>query len=196
VAGWPKEGWPKGPFPEKWTFAAVERRLAGAWDEPARAAAWQALVASGATPLPPIDDLYVRPFTAGAERARAALVETGCTVFAHAAPGARVVPGALVALPAPDLFDALVALGVAGPHHGIGNRTIVRFLLQARPMASFRVLVAGEDLLELEMQATGPEHARLLAERLPHIAPTVARDGLEARLARGTRLCLDWSPPR
>ncbi len=189
-------GWPKGPFPEKWTFAAVQKRLDGAWDEPGRAAAWHALLASGARPLPPTDDVFVRPFAGGLDDSRTALVEAGCTVFAHAEPGAVPVPGAFVALPTVDLFDALVALGVAGPHHGIGNRTIVRFLLQARPMASFSVLVAGEDLLELEMNARGEESATLLAERLPHVAPTLDRAGLRERLLEGTRLRLDWSPPR
>lgn len=189
-------GWPKGPFPEKWTFAAVQKRLAGAWDDPARAAAWAALLASGATPLDPTDDLFVRPFEGGGLEAREALVEAGVTVFGHAAAGAEILPDAHVALPTRDLFDALVALGVAGPHHGIGNRTIVRFLLQARPMASFRVHVAGEDFLELEMKATGVETAALLADRLPHVAPTVDRDRLAERLVTGARLQLDWSPPR
>jgi hypothetical protein len=189
-------GWPKGPFPEKWTFAAVERRLKGAWDEPARQEAWQALLASGAAPVPPTDDLYARPFAGGTDEARAALLQAGCTVFEHAEPGARAVPGAFVALPAHDVFDALVALGVAGPHHGIGNRTIVRFLLQARPMARFAVRVAGEDLLELDLQASGEESASLLAERLPHVAPTIERAELRERLLQGTRLRLDYTPPR
>jgi hypothetical protein len=187
-------GWPKGPFPEKWTFAAVEKRLRGAWDEPARAQAWAALLASGATALEPTDDLYVRAFEGGTLEAREALEAAGATVFEHAAPGAELLPGAHVALPTADPFDALVALGVAGPHHGIGNRTIVRFLLQARPMASFRVHAAGEDFLELEMQARNEESAALLAERLPHVAPTIEREGLRERLLEGTRLSLDWSP--
>jgi hypothetical protein len=63
-------------------------------------------------------------------------------------------------------------------------------------MASFSVLVAGEDLLELEMNARGEESATLLAERLPHVAPTLDRAGLRERLLEGTRLRLDWSPPR
>jgi hypothetical protein len=189
-------GWPKGPFPEKWTFAAVEKRLAGAWDEPGRRRAWDALLSSGATPLEPTDDRFVRAFEGGTLEARDALAAAGVSVFEHAGPGAEILPGAYVALPTGDLFDALVALGVAGPHHGIGNRTIVRFLVQARPMAAFRVHVAGEDFLELEMKATGEESAALLADRLPHVAPNVDREGLAERLREGTRLRLDWSPRR
>lgn len=184
-------GWPKGPFPEKWSFASVEKRLAGAWEVAARAEAWARLVGSGAEVLGPDDDAFVRVFRGDA----AALEGAKITVWDHAAANAQIVPGAKVALPTDEVFDALVALGVAGPHHGIGNRTIVRFLLQARPMASFSVAVAGEDFLALDMKAKNEESATLLAGRLPHVAPTIAREGLRERLLAGTRLSLDWSPP-
>lgn len=189
-----KSGWPKGPFPEKWAFPVVEKRLASAWDEPARAAAWQVLLASGAVRLPPTDDLYVRVFSGAEPDAVEALKAAGITVFDHAAEGARVVAAAKVALPTLDLFDALVALGVAGPHHGIGNRAIVRFLVQARAFASIRVETAGEDLLILRLHAKGPDAAALLVERLPHIAPTVRREDLLDVLLSGDALRLDWSP--
>lgn len=185
-AGAGKSAWPHGPFPEKWSFASVEKRLSGAWDE--RAASWDALVASGARRIEPIDDLYVRAFEGGSEEAIGSLDR--CTVWGWAA-----APGAKVALPCTDVFDALVAVGVAGPHYGIGNRTIVRFLVQARAMAAFRVIAASEDRLDLEMHARNAETAQLLAERLPHICPAIDRDGLRDGLLARTTLQLGW-PPR
>ncbi len=189
-----KSGWPKGPFPEKWAFPVVEKRLASAWDEPTRHQAWHALLASGAVHLAPLDDLYVRAFSGAEPSAVEALEAAGITVFDHAAQGARPIEGAKVALPTLDLFDALVALGVAGPHHGIGNRAIVRFLVQARAFATITIETAGEDLLILRLHAKGPDAAALLAERLPHIAPTVQKEGLLDALLSGQALHLDWSP--
>lgn len=188
-------GWPKGPFPEKWGFQAVEKRLEGAWNA-ARERAWAELLASGATALDPLDDLYVRPFIGGDAAAIEALKSAGCVVFGHAASGARILEGARVVVPTTDVLDALVVIAVAGPHHGIGNRAIVRFLVQARAFATFEVQVVGEDLLVLVLSAKNEEGARLCADRLPHIAPTIDTAGLRERLLEGTPLRLDWSPPR
>jgi hypothetical protein len=145
--------------------------------------------------MDPTDDVFIRTFSGGTDAALSALAGTGVTVLGYAAPGARLLAGAHVALPTTDVFDALVVAGLAGPHHGVGNRTIVRFLLQARPMATFRPRVIGEDLLVLDMKANDEEHAALLAARLPHIAPRIDTHDLTARLMLGATLTMDWSPP-
>lgn len=188
-----KSAWPKGPFPDKWSFANVAKRLEGAWD--ARSEAWNALLASGAEPSSPLDDVYLRVFRGGSAEAIAALRDAGCTVHGWAEPTeAQLAEGVLVALPTPERFDALVALGVAGPHWGIGNRAIIRFLVQARAFARFEVLGGGEDLLVLRMLAKNPEAAALLTERLVQLAPAMQTDDLCERLLEGRPIHLTWAP--
>ncbi len=189
-----KSRWPKGPFPDKWSFANVERRLVGAWQ--ARSSAWDALIASGAEPLPPLDDVYVRVFAGGSDQAIDALRAAGCTVHGWIEPTRTAVEGgAQVVLPTAERFDALVALGVAGPHWGIGNRAIIRFLIQARAFSSFEVLAGGEDCLVLRMHAKNADDAELLAERLMQLVPLLAdASDLAAHLETGTPITLPWTP--
>jgi hypothetical protein len=189
-----KSRWPKGPFPDKWSFAHVAQRLEGAWAT--RSAAWDALMVSGAEPLPPLDDLYVRVFRSSDGEAIAALREAGCTVHGWSEPAAsEPTEGAFVALPTADRFDALVALGVAGPHWGIGNRAVIRFLIQARAFASFEVLAGGEDLLVLRMLAKNRDDADLLSQRLVQLVPLLAREtDVFERLIEGTPIALSWAP--
>lgn len=189
-----KSAWPKGPFPDKWSFDNVEQRLIGAWE--ARQGAWDALLASGAEPLPPLDDVYVRVFRGGSEQAIDDLRAAGCTVHGWIEPTAIAVEGgARVALPTAERFDALVALGVAGPHWGIGNRAIIRFLIQARAFSSFDVEAGGEDCLVLRMLAKNAGDAELLRDRLVQLAPLLAGEAdIAAHLEAGTPITLPWTP--
>jgi len=172
----------------------VEKRLEGAWD--ARAEAWEALLASGAERLPPLDDVYVRVFRGGTDEAITTLRDAGCTVHGWSEPTApQPEEGVFVALPTADSFDALVALGVAGPHWGIGNRAIIRFLIQARAFSTFEVIAGGEDLLVLQMRAKNRDGAELLSERLVELAPLLASQAdVFERLIDGVPIALSWAP--
>lgn len=189
-----KSRWPKGPFPDKWSFGNVEKRLEGAWD--ARAEAWDQLIASGAERLPPLDDIYIRVFHGGSDEAVTTLRDAGCTVHGWSEPSASgPEDGLMVALPTADRFDALVALGVAGPHWGIGNRAIIRFLIQARAFSSFEVIAGGEDLLVLQMRAKNRDDADLLSERLVQLVPLLASEtDVFERLIEGAPIALSWAP--
>jgi hypothetical protein len=200
--------WPKGPFPERYRFAAIEARLATAWDAPARRALLDALGAEGLVPVDGWEDPWLRLFEAGAlARARlgalrdaAADVATTLFVWSPPARSRRVAPDRTLVLgvvPTADPADALGAVGVAGPIHGIGMPAIVRFVVTLRSFASFEIEEMGEDRLVLTLRAKDPGHLPRIAERMTQLCPPLAKRAHVEELAReleaSGRLVLDWA---
>jgi hypothetical protein len=204
--------WPKGPFPERYRFGVVEARLRGAWDDPLRVALLARLAREGLAPVEGEDDPWLRLFAPRAEgpdgeaagRALAAARElakgAACLAFAWGPPArerARGESGVVGVVPTADPVDALSAVGVAGPKHGIGMPALVRFLVTLRSFARFEIVVMGEDRLELTLATTSEEALARVAERVTHLCPPLARRSDPTAIAATIRetglLVLDWS---
>jgi len=199
--------WPKGPFPERYRFAAVESRLANAWSEPRRAALLGELASAGLVSAGP-DDPWVRLFELpanGAESAieelRARAREAGATAFVWCPPrkerelaSLRPVIGLV---PSAEPAEAISAVGVAGPLHGIGLPALVRFLVTLRSFARFEIQAMGEDRLELSLTARDEPTLERIAERVLHLCPPLARRSSAEAVARDIRetgrLVMDWA---
>lgn len=185
--------WPKGPFPERYRWAAVEARLVGAWD--ARGAAIAALEARGMTARAGWDDPYVRLFTGALDLAGARAAVAEHDVFAFRWQGSeRAGTGgehAIGLVPSRDPIVAAIAVGVAGPQHGIGTAAIVRFLVALRSFAALDIEEIAEDAIGMRIVPHGPDAALRIAERVRHVCPpmtAVAAEELADRMVREERL--------
>lgn len=201
--------WPKGPFPERYRFGVVEARLRDAWEEPARVALLARLTDDGLTLLEGEDDPWLRLFALPSREGRVdedalALVRTlareaSCLAFAWCAPARERGRGAGVVgvVPTSDPVDALSAVGVAGPNHGIGMPALVRFLVTLRSFARVELVAMGEDRLELALDPASEEALSRIAERVTHLCPPLARTSdpvaIAASIRESGRLVLDWS---
>ncbi len=197
--------WPKGPFPERYRFAAVEARLEARWGD--REQALRSLT-SGLTPFGPDDPwvrLFLEPPTLSASdrrtlsrRAR----EEAMTVFAWVAPRRERREGApqpavLGFVPATDPPDAVSAVGVAGLAHGIGLAAIVRFLAALPAFAPFEIARMGEDYLALSLTPKSDEALLRVAYRARLVCPPLAEEEDITRLVEALRttgsLVMDWA---
>jgi hypothetical protein len=200
--------WPKGPFPERYRFAAIEARLATAWDEPARRALLATVAAAGVTPFSTWHDPWLHLFEASAletareQALREEAARASSTLFVWSPPArARREPGprprVLGLVPTADPADALGAVGVAGPTHGIGMPAIVRFVVTLRSFADYAIEEMGEDRLVLRLRPRDPSSLPRIAERMTHLCPPLARrasvDEIADALAMSGRLVLDWA---
>jgi hypothetical protein len=194
----PRPRWPKGPFPDKYRFDAVAQRLTGAFEAPERKAALEELRAAGWLPLAANDDPFVRLFEgeAGLDLValRAQLAPRGLLPFRwSASPRDPALARARLGLVASaDPIDAVVAVGVAGPEHGIGTAALVRFLAALRSFAGWEIESLGEDRLELTLRPRNSDAALRIAERALRICPPLkARTtavALTSEIAREERL--------
>ncbi|MBX7194899.1 MAG: DUF4253 domain-containing protein [Sandaracinaceae bacterium] len=199
--------WPKGPFPERYRFPAVEARLAHGWSTE-REEAYRSLVL-GLDPVGP-EDPWVRLVrvpdpSRRAERFRALRArakELELVAFAWIAPARARRDGldaqdVLGVVPTSDPVDAVSATGVAGPVHGIGMPAIVRFLVTLRSFGAFEILAMGEDCLELAFEAKNDEALARVAERVLRICPPLARresaEALAVRVRETSLLRMDWA---
>lgn len=199
--------WPKGPFPERYRFAAVEARLVAAWTDPRRAALWTELMSEGLVSVGP-EDPWVRLFhvpdasgSTALASLRARALEAGATAFEWCPPrkerestSASVVLGLV---PSAEPAEAISAMGVAGPIHGIGLPALVRFLVTLRTFARFEIQAMGEDRLELTLVARDEPTLERIAERVLHLCPPLARRSSAAAVAsdirESGRLVMDWA---
>lgn len=200
--------WPKGPFPERYRFAAIEARLATAWDDPARQALLDSLARAGLVSRTGWDDPWLRLFDAPAvedarlEALRDEATRASATLFVWSPPArarrdADTTQRVLGVVPTPDPADALAAVGVAGPHHGIGLPAIVRFVVTLRSFARFAIEEMGEDRLVLALRANDATSLARIAERVRHLCPPLAKRTSAEAIARDLetsgRLVLDWA---
>lgn len=196
--------WPKGPFPERYTARAVLGRLERAWDEPGRAAAVARLAALGTAAHPVHRDALVRvvvgPTTL--EAARSALEGTSVTAFRWRSGvlddrmGAEPAGERIGLVPSADPIDALSAVGVASPRHGIGTAALVRFVTTLRSLApGTRIDALAEDAIELALPPLGGALALRVASRACALcAPLAARGTAEALATALTQArCLELS---
>lgn len=173
--------WPKGPFPEKYRCRAVHERFADAWSSETARAALDRAIALGLTPHPRHDDPYVRLFVGASEHALEALrALPGVTAFRWAFgtrdDRVRESEGPMIGLvPTPDPIEALVLVGVSGPTLGIGTAAIARFLTTLRSFSRYQLEVLGEERIELSITPRSEEAARLIADRMRHVCPNLAR---------------------
>lgn len=181
--------WPKGPFPEKYRWAAVEARLAGAWEP--RAGALDAL---GLAPRAGWDDPYVRLFEGDdLAAARAALAEQDLFAFRWRGSERAGTAGerAIGVVPSRDPIVAVIAVGVAGPQHGIGTAALVRFLAVLRAFAAWEIEELGEDALTMRIVPASDDAGLRIAERARQICPplmAIEPQLLADRIAREQRL--------
>ncbi len=168
--------WPKGPFPERYRWPAVESRLRGAWASDERAAALVALAERGCVAAVGDDDEFVRalelPPGVDASALRAELTAAG--VFAFELERVDVEEVALGLVASADPLDALVAVGVASPEHGIGNAAIVRFAKALGAFARWEIRRLGESRALLGVTARDRDDALRIADRARHICPPLA----------------------
>jgi hypothetical protein len=173
----PRWRWPKGAFPERYRFDAVARRLAGALEDPARRAAMAALEAEGFRAHPAGDDPLVRLFEGVAPPALPALrarVAPAPIVLFRYCPSPRdptLASACLGVVGSDDAVDAAVAVGVAGPEHGIGTAAIVRFLVALRSFAAWEIEGLGESRITLALAPRSAEAALRIAEQALRICP-------------------------
>lgn len=192
--------WPKGPFPEKYRCRAVHDRFAGAWTTDACIAALERTRALGLTPHPHHADPYVRLFVGASDETIEAMRNVpGVTAFrwAFGTRDDRVTAreGSLLGLaPTPDPIEALVLVGVSGPTLGIGTAAVARFLTTLRSFARYRLEVLGEERIELSITPKSEDAARLIADRMRHVCPTLARLEVEpiARELMAGRFVMDF----
>jgi hypothetical protein len=200
--------WPKGPFPEKYRFDAVEARLRGAWAGLGAADALGRLAALGLTAHPRHEDPYVRLFV-GPEgaidlgSARAEIAGLPVFAFGFAVSGRDDVvtdaSGAILGVVAStDPIDAVVAVGTAGPRHGIGTAAITRFLATLKTFARWQPEEIGEERLRISLTPKEEDGAQRIAERVLKICPPLVRSGVSAeslaeRIRTQRDLDLDWS---
>jgi len=181
--------WPRGPFPLKYAWAAVEARLAA---EPpiAESLAGLGLALGEGHDDEPYYAVAAGPGAVDLPALRARVAGRRISVFRWAPDPERVV---LVA--SPDPMDAVVAVGVAGPHQGVGNRAVVRFLVHLRAFARIDLDTLGEAALSLSCVPEGPEAAERIAERALQLCPALASvgvGGLASALSTSGRLDLAW----
>lgn len=203
-----KQRWPKGAFPEKYRWDAVERRLAGAWDDARRAEVLAIALGLGLEPRADFDDPYVRLLARGdgapvdLRALREAIVDREVVAVEWLPPERDDARAGVALVASADPVDALVAIGTAGPQRGIGTAAVVRFVLAVRALAAVSIEALGEDRMRLAIAPrpaeTGREEpARVIAERVLQLCQGMARAGttadeLEARMARDGTLELDW----
>lgn len=200
--------WPKGPFPEKYRFDPVEERLRGAWAGFGAAEALGRLAAKGLDPYPGHEDPYVRLFVApdhalDVAALRAELAGMPVFAFRYAVSGRDDVvtdeSGPVLGLVAStDPIDAVVAVGTAGPRHGIGTAAIVRFLATLRTFARWQPEDIGEERLRFSLVPKEEDGAGRIAERVLKICPPLVRanvtvETLAERIRETGELDLDWS---
>jgi hypothetical protein len=204
----PSPRWPKGPFPEKYRFDPVEARLRGAWAGFGAAEALGKIAASGLAPHPEHEDPYLRLFIAplggldvAAVRAELAGLPVLAFRFATSARDDLVTDakGVVLGLVAStDPIDAVVAVGTAGPRHGIGTAAIVRFLATLKTFARWTPEEIGEERLRLSVVPREEDAVLRIAERVLKICPPLVRanvsaESLAERMRVGGDLELDWS---
>lgn len=200
--------WPKGPFPEKYRFDAVEARLRGAWAGLGAADALGRLATLGLTAHPSHEDPYVRLFVRNGSAldlasARAEVLGLPVFVFGFAVSGRDDVvtnaTGAILGVVAStDPIDAVVAVGTAGPRHGIGTAAITRFLATLKTFAGWQPEEIGEERLRLSLTPKEEDGAGRIAERVLKICPPLVRaevsaDTLAEAIRSHHRLELDWT---
>lgn len=200
--------WPKGPFPERYRFDAVEARLASAWSD--EVCMRLAPITAGFALLPPHDP-WLRVFGTSAlhdEAWHAALrsraTELGATAFVWI-PSARArreadpstTRDAIGLVPTSDVIDAVSAVGVAGPNHGIGMPAIVRFLVTLRSFGRFEIEAMGEDAIVLRYEPRSDDALARVAERVLKICPPLARtstvEAVVAQVREHGRIRMDWA---
>lgn len=196
--------WPKGAFPEKYRWDAVEARLASAWDEPERHAALELLAARGFVPFAGHVDPYVRVF----EREGHAAIELASlreTLSAHAVfvfewlpPEREDTRPRVAVIGSVDPLAAVVAVGVAGPAQGIGTAAVVRFVIALRALSRMTIDALGEDRMRLSIEPRDEETALVIARRVLQLCPSIGRAGatpetLAARMSSERVLELDWA---
>jgi hypothetical protein len=201
--------WPKGPFPERYRFPAVEARLAGGWSDERERALAGLVTAFGLEAVGP-EDPWVRLFRVARPEGlelralRTAATDAGLTAFAWIASArarreaATLTDEPVVGLaPSADLVEAVSAVGVAGPVHGIGMPAIVRFLVTLRSFGRYEIPAMGEDCLELELTPRDEESLGRVAERVLRICPPLARTRSAEDVAADVRttglLRMDWA---
>lgn len=186
--------WPKGPFPARYTAPAVFSRLEGAWLTEGRAAALASL-----SPAPELVDPYLRFVVGDLESVRHALGTAPVHAFGWRR-GARDDRGSsdVIGLsPSADPVEAIVAVGVASPEHGIGTAALVRFATTLRGMCtSVSIDVLAEDAIEIALEPRTVEAALRIAARARELCvPLAARvelDVLATSLRVGNPLVLAW----
>lgn len=196
-----KHRWPKGPFPEKYKWAPVAARLAGGWEDSRRQEALAALGAQGWRAHPTHDDPYLRVLVRDGEldlaAARAAIAGAPLYAFRWRGPEGAL-PEALGLVASGDAVDAVVAVGVAGPRHGVGTAALVRFLVSLRSFARYDLDELSEDRLSMTITPRDEETAEMIGGRVLNVCPPRARAGQTgedvAREMRETgRLALDFA---
>lgn len=199
--------WPKGPFPERYRFGAVEARLASAWhaEDDVRLSP----LLAGLTLVPPHDP-WVRVYTtserhddAWHDALRARATELGATAFRWIAPArerrdaAEPSADAIGIVPTTDVVDAVSAVGIAGPNHGIGMPAIVRFLVTLRSFGRYEIEAMGEDAIVLRYTPKSDEALARVADRVLHLCPPLARSSSTEAIASSMRargrLEMDWA---
>ena len=188
--------WPKGPFPERYRWDPVAERLKDAWSEPRRAAALARLLEGGWTPDASYEDPWVRvlrPKSSDPEPSPdpehspepaldslfAELAMDGITAFRWDPPqGEPATPGAIALVASDDPVDAIVAVGVSGPRHGVGVAALVRYTVAIRGLTRFGIHTAGEERVVLSLDPP-TELVRLrIAERALRVCPPLGRTGI------------------
>lgn len=185
--------WPKGPFPEKYRWDAVAARLDAAHAE--LEAAIEIARGLGLAPRDGWKDPYLAIHApAPLLEVRRALAERAVLAFEwwgseRAGTGGERGIG-IVANRDPIL--AAIAVGVAGPQHGIGTAAIVRFLAALPSFASIDVDGIGEDSIGIALMPRSDDAALRIAERVRQICPPIARAidarALADRIVREQRL--------
>ena len=187
--------WPKGPFPARYTAPAVFARLEGAWRTEGRDAALAPLV-----PAPDLVDPFLRFVTGDLDAVRHALGAVPVHAFAWRAGKRddRAVREHVVGLsPSADPIDAIVAVGVASPEHGIGTAALVRFVTTLRGMCtSSSIDLLAEDTIEIVLDPKSPAAAVRIAARARELcAPLAASSSLDVlatSIRVGNPLVLAW----
>lgn len=205
--------WPKVPFPDKYRFDAVSERLARG-----RTTEIDELVSSLGLVRTEVDDPLYRVVVAPEETTlavlRAHFAPLDATVVhttrdaltprdfpSSADGGGPLPPSAAMAfgiVASPDPIDAVVAIGVAGPFHGIGTATSVRFLVTLRTLAKIAIDTISESSLGLTVRPHEDAGVDAIADRVLHICPQWHRRGVPAEriataLRTNGRLDLGWA---
>ncbi|MDQ3031767.1 MAG: hypothetical protein M3Y87_05070 [Myxococcota bacterium] len=196
--------WPKGAFPEKYRWEAVERRLAGAWDDPRRQDALAILEARGLRAFAGHDDPYLRVFETDDEGTlelaaiREALAEHPVFAVEWLDPERVDDRRRIAVVASADPVDAVVAIGVAGPKRGIGNAAVVRFVIALRALSRCTIDAIGEDRMRVTIVPRDDDTARSIAERVLQLCQGMATagttpDALVSRMTTEHALELDWA---
>ncbi len=194
--------WPKGPFPERYRARPTHERLAGAWASDRARAALDRAAALGLAPHPRHADPFYRLLGPATDEALEALRPLPGILPFRWCFGTRddvVVPadGALIGLaPTDDAIEALLVVGTSGPTHGIGSAAVARFLTTLRSFSRYRLEALGEERIELAITPRDLAAAGLIADRMRHVCPPLARAHpdaapLVAELVAG-RFVMDW----